>query len=118
MEGLVIANKDDVTLTGVQIQLDGKSDGDKDWRNLLRRARHNNYPLLKQVLVDQIKLVIKLARASGTKFPRPDVVLAIDLGCGHSAAYKTYDDIPEMDVPCPCGNPKHWIIQYRDLRNN
>ncbi len=116
MKDLITVNAKDATHTGVQIQLDGKSQGDKEWRNLLRRARRNNYPLLKQVLVDYIKGFVKMARATGTETPRPDVVLAIDLGCGHSATYKTYDDIPETDVPCSCGNPKHWLIRYQDLR--
>jgi len=35
------------------------------------------------------------------------------LGCsGGSADYKTEADIPEHSVPCPCGNPKHWLIKY------
>jgi len=38
------------------------------------------------------------------------------LGCeGGSATYKTEADIPEHSVPCPCGNPKHWLIKYEEI---
>lgn len=26
--------------------------------------------------------------------------------------YQTEEDIPSESVPCPCGNPKHWLIKY------
>ncbi len=32
--------------------------------------------------------------------------------CGTWVGYKTLEDIPHESVPCPCGNPKHWIIKY------
>ena len=36
-----------------------------------------------------------------------------ELGCpGCSVEYKTEADVPEHSVPCPCGNPKHWLIRY------
>ena len=37
------------------------------------------------------------------------------LGCsGCSVDYKTEADVPEHSVPCPCGNPKHWLIKYKE----
>jgi len=27
-------------------------------------------------------------------------------------AILTYADVPDHDVPCPCGNKKHWAIKY------
>ena len=113
MEDLITVNATDATYTGVQVQLD-KLQASKDWRNLLRRAGRNNYPLLKQVLVDYIKGFVKMA---GKKPSKLDVVLSVAIQpCGSTVSYKTYDDIPETDVPCPCGNPKHWLIRYLDLR--
>ena len=38
-----------------------------------------------------------------------------ELGCeGSFATYKTEADIPEHSVPCACGNPKHWLIKYKE----
>ena len=120
MGDLVIASKD-ATYTGAQIQLSGDSYyAGKGWRNFLRRARYNGYSLTKQVLVDSVKAFIgdKKRRFPHEKFPKPDIVLAITMDeCGSKVNYKTFDDIPEQDVPCPCGNPKHWIIRYKDLRH-
>ena len=45
--------------------------------------------------------------------PLPVVDLVIKLSCGHQVVYKTEDDIPDHDVPCPCGDPRHWMIRYR-----
>ena len=37
------------------------------------------------------------------------------LACeGLSIGYKTEADIPYHSVPCPCGNPKHWLIKYEE----
>ena len=35
--------------------------------------------------------------------------------CGGSAVYDTVNDIPLVDVPCPCGDPRHWLIKYEDI---
>ena len=32
--------------------------------------------------------------------------------CGGSVDYATEADVPYHSVPCPCGNPKHWLIKY------
>lgn len=35
------------------------------------------------------------------------------LGCeGYSVDYLTEADVPYHSIPCPCGNPKHWLIKY------
>lgn len=42
-------------------------------------------------------------------------VIAIDastLPCGTKVSYETLDDIPQGDVPCPCGDPTHFLIKY------
>ena len=43
-----------------------------------------------------------------------DVVLSISMPCGEKLEFKTFDDIlvQELkDVPCPCGDPTHWLIK-------
>ncbi len=39
-------------------------------------------------------------------------LLTIKLPCGSEARYDTEGDIPDVSVPCPCGNPTHWLIKY------
>lgn len=41
----------------------------------------------------------------------PVIDLVISMPCEESVTYKTLDDIPEVDTPCPCGNPNHWFIK-------
>ncbi len=43
----------------------------------------------------------------------PDAaLLTITLVCGGSVSYQTEDDIPLVDVPCPCGDSTHWLLKY------
>lgn len=97
-------------------QIPGSTDGTKYWKNLQQRARRNGWSMLKQVLVDAIKQKI---RDEGGPVHRSysGGVLVIDLDpCGGQAVYQTWDDIPDHDVPCPCGDRTHWLIRYHDLR--
>jgi hypothetical protein len=65
----------------------------------------------RQALVDYIKA---FTYPSGKNTP----ILSIALGgkdLGHaesSVKYTTEADISHQSVPCPCGNPKHWLIKY------
>ena len=89
---------------------------DRSWINLKRRAKRNGYNLPKQVLVDSIKRKIKEAGILRRNY---EDVLVVELrDCGGKESYKTWDDIPNESVPCPCGNPTHWLIKYgyQDLR--
>lgn len=43
-----------------------------------------------------------------------DDFMAVYTPCGSTVIYKNRDDIPDHSVPCPCGNPKHWIIKYEE----
>ena len=49
--------------------------------------------------------------------PNPDYVLCILAPCGEQVLYKTWDDIPDKDVKCPCNNPKPWLIKYEPGHN-
>jgi len=32
--------------------------------------------------------------------------------CDTVRKWNTFQDIPAISVPCPCGNPNHWLIKY------
>lgn len=32
--------------------------------------------------------------------------------CGSKIEYATIADIPDINVPCPCGNERHWVVKY------
>lgn len=36
----------------------------------------------------------------------------IGLPCGKTITCKTLEDIPLEDLPCPCGDPNHWLIRW------
>ncbi len=36
--------------------------------------------------------------------------LVVTLSCG--SQLKIPIDIPDHDVPCPCGNPNHWLVKH------
>lgn len=57
------------------------------------------------------------AQRRGLDISSPDfVLLGVSLkSCGGSATYRTVDDIPLVDVPCPCGDPNHWLIKYQEV---
>jgi hypothetical protein len=45
-----------------------------------------------------------------------DFPATFTMPCGELLKLKTADDIlklPIENMPCPCGNPKHWFIQYK-----
>lgn len=69
--------------------------------------------MLKQILVDSIDNQIAEAQSKG-ECPKLDIYLSIGLPCGHRAEYETPNDIPEVDIPCSCGNSRHWFIRYEN----
>lgn len=59
------------------------------------------------------ELLIKEESALAYRETNPDKpLLIIEMPCGSRIEYWAYSDIPEVDVPCPCGNPNHWLIKY------
>ncbi len=34
-------------------------------------------------------------------------------GCGSQGGPWTLATFPRENVPCPCGDPSHWLVQYR-----
>ena len=103
-----------ITAIEATLQVSANGHGTKEWRNLKQRARRNGYSLPKQLLVDTIKQQIK---DKGILKRNYDDVLVVEISnCGGSASYKTWDDIPDHDVPCPCGDPTHWLIKYERVK--
>ena len=40
------------------------------------------------------------------------MAVKIELPCGYKVVYKNAGEIPTVDTPCPCGDPKHWIVKF------
>ncbi len=36
----------------------------------------------------------------------------VALPCGNRAIWRKWDEIPKHNTPCPCGDPRHWLIKY------
>lgn len=34
--------------------------------------------------------------------------------CGAVVEYWSEEEVPATSVPCPCGDPSHWMIRYDD----
>ena len=44
-----------------------------------------------------------------------DTTILLELSlkaCGGQATYRTADDVPLVDVPCPCGDINHWLVKW------
>ena len=40
-------------------------------------------------------------------------LLVINMPCGVTVRYKSAECVPSHSVPCPCGDPNHWLIQVK-----
>lgn len=38
--------------------------------------------------------------------------LSVTMPCGYVYELRWGDTIPSTDVPCPCGNPEHWVFRF------
>ena len=66
----------------------------------------------RQALIDHINSLVNPEDFQGQE-GSSYLYVALRLGCARSSAsYATEADMPERSVPCPCGNPKHWLIRY------
>lgn len=43
---------------------------------------------------------------------KPHLPCYVRLPCGTTIGYETLDAIPLHDVPCPCGDPNHWLVKW------
>ena len=39
-------------------------------------------------------------------------LLRIIMPCGEKYEFFKFKDIPDKNLRCACGNPKHWVIKY------
>jgi hypothetical protein len=37
--------------------------------------------------------------------------VSIVMPCGETFTLATANDVPDHDLPCPCGNPRHWLVR-------
>lgn len=40
--------------------------------------------------------------------------LTISMACGHKTEYKGPEDFPLENVPCSCGDPRHFFVKWYD----
>lgn len=40
--------------------------------------------------------------------------LSVEMPCGETIIYEKTSDVPWESVPCPCGDPNHWVIEYKE----
>ena len=38
----------------------------------------------------------------------------VSMPCGELMEVYTWDSIPLVDTPCPCGNPRHWLVKWEN----
>jgi len=38
--------------------------------------------------------------------------ITVNMGCGTQHVFRNFDDIPEDSMPCPCGDPGHWLFRF------
>ena len=39
--------------------------------------------------------------------------IEITMPCGNVLKLTAIAELPAVDVPCPCGDPTHWLMKYR-----
>jgi len=38
------------------------------------------------------------------------------MSCGYRMTFHSEEKLPNQNIPCPCGNPNHWIVKYELIR--
>lgn len=56
--------------------------------------------------------IIKYFKERGEDILQDSPFLTISLPCGESVVYDKFEDIPDEDVPCSCGNPRHFFVRH------
>lgn len=59
--------------------------------------------------VDEADTTPLLRLFNQERFPSP---LKAKMPCGETITYETPDDVSLVDVPCPCGDPNHWLVRW------
>ena len=56
--------------------------------------------------------IINARRLGGVEQITKVPFLTINMPCGQVVQYETFEDIPSDDVPCPCGDDTHFVVEY------
>jgi hypothetical protein len=46
----------------------------------------------------------------------PDKFLRIIMPCGNKWELALGEKIPKESIPCPCGNPDHWLYEVKIIK--
>jgi len=69
-----------------------------------------------QVLVEWAEEVLQKSREAGIDTEADNyTLLLIKMPCGETINFRTLDDIQRSTVPCPCGDPTHYLIMYSEV---
>lgn len=83
-------------------------------RLMAEELRTQPEPLIRapnrQALTTAVNQLIEVARDLLSP-DKPYLSLTRD-ECGSVVEYLTEEEIPDTSVPCPCGDPEHWMILY------
>jgi hypothetical protein len=39
------------------------------------------------------------------------------MSCGNRWRLGSIEDVPIQNIPCPCGNPNHWLVRYDIIKS-
>ena len=68
-----------------------------------------------ELIVGWAKEVISKSLEEGLDLTSDDYHLAyFELPCGEGLMIKSVDDLPLSSVPCPCGDPGHWLVLFSE----
>jgi len=55
-----------------------------------------------------------ISEVIGIRVGRLDPV-EIEMPCGHVIRIMGWQDMPSEDIPCPCGDPTHWLAKCEEI---
>jgi hypothetical protein len=77
----------------------------------LHLARSEDIPI-EQAKKTWKESILEHWRKQGVEFDPNAPFMSITMPCGERVEYQTFEDIPDEDVPCTCGNPNHWFVRH------
>lgn len=95
----VIKANENATCTGIMFQIQGEC----------KKPTKKLWDSAKRSLIDEINKHMPEVKKN-------DWFIVIGMPCGELLKFKDAKEfmgLPIKDMPCPCGNPKHWFIQFR-----
>lgn len=77
----------------------------------LQLQRPHEVPI-EQAKKEWKKAILDEMKRQGKKMSPSAPFITITMPCGQEIKYKTWEDIPDEDVPCPCGDKKHFFVRH------